>query len=103
MQEEIRALFEEYRRLNRKIKSFDDTAWTYGVHSDAFAQFFAYWIFKYNFRNAEKSLNQFEHFKTNIQGLDIHFMRVTPKVEKNVKVCIMYSIQILTSSSAYLA
>ncbi|KAJ0171738.1 hypothetical protein K1T71_012501 [Dendrolimus kikuchii] len=86
MQEEIRALFEEHRRANRKIKSFEDTAWAYGVHSDAFAQFFAYWLFTYSFRHRERFLNQFEHFKTNIQGLDIHFMRVKPKVEKDVKV-----------------
>lgn len=92
MEAEIRALFEDYRRMNRKIKSFEDTAWTYGVHSEAFAQFFANWLFKYNFRERVRFLNKFEHFKTNIQGLDIHFIRVKPKVDgNNVKVSIYYS------------
>ncbi|XP_028031222.1 juvenile hormone epoxide hydrolase-like [Bombyx mandarina] len=86
MESEIRALFEDYRLMERKIKSFKNTAWTYGVHSDAFAQFFSHWIFKYKFRERVKFLNKYDHFLTNIQGLDIHFVHVKPKADKDVKV-----------------
>ncbi|XP_075986254.1 juvenile hormone epoxide hydrolase-like isoform X2 [Anticarsia gemmatalis] len=85
MESEIRWLFEMYRRPNKK-KSFEDTAWNYGVHSEAFAQFFSYWIFKYSFIQRPKFLNKFDHFKTNIQGLDIHYIHVKPNVDANTKV-----------------
>ncbi|XP_073960826.1 juvenile hormone epoxide hydrolase-like isoform X2 [Choristoneura fumiferana] len=84
MQEQLVKKFEYHRRLT-KPKSFEDTAWTYGVHSQALAQFFAHWQFKYSYRERQKYLNQFPHYKTNVQGLDIHFVRVKPEV-KNVKV-----------------
>lgn len=84
MQEHLVKKFEYHRRLT-KPKSFEDTAWTYGVHSQALAQFFAHWQFKYSFKERQKYLNQFPHYKTNVQGLDIHFVRVKPEV-KNVKV-----------------
>ncbi|XP_028164043.1 juvenile hormone epoxide hydrolase-like [Ostrinia furnacalis] len=76
---------EEYRKFV-KPKTFTDAGWTYGVNSEAFAAFFADWVFRYKFIERERFLNKFDHFKTNIQGLDIHFMHVKPKVEKNVKV-----------------
>ncbi|XP_022837407.1 juvenile hormone epoxide hydrolase-like [Spodoptera litura] len=82
---EIRWLFEMYRRYEMK-KSFNDTAWTYGVHSEAFSKIFNHWIFHYDFANRERFLNQFEQYKTKIQGLDIHYIHVKPKVEVNVKV-----------------
>ncbi|XP_035454781.2 juvenile hormone epoxide hydrolase-like [Spodoptera frugiperda] len=82
---EIRWLFEMYRRREMQ-ESFNDTAWTYGVHSDAFDKLFDYWIFRYDFAQREKFLNQFEQYRTKIQGLDIHYIHVKPKVEVNVKV-----------------
>jgi pimeloyl-ACP methyl ester carboxylesterase len=35
-----------------------------------------YWRDKYDWRKIEKRLNQFDHFKTDIQGLGIHFMHI---------------------------
>nr|QOI60667.1 juvenile hormone epoxide hydrolase 3 [Mythimna separata] len=86
MDSEIRWLFEMYRRATNKKKSFEDTAWTYGVHSDAFSKIFSYWIFKYKFEERERFFNQFDQYRTNIQGLDIHYIHVKPKVDVNVMV-----------------
>ncbi|CAG5031004.1 unnamed protein product [Parnassius apollo] len=84
MQENLRVLFDHYRG-RRRVKSLNES-WSYGVHSDALGQVFAHWQFKYPFRERVRYLNKFNHFKTNIQGLDIHFVHVKPKVDKNVKV-----------------
>lgn len=84
MQEQLVKKFDHHRRLE-KHKSFDDTAWTYGVHSSAREQIFSFWQYKYKIKERERFFNQFQHFRTNVQGLDLHFMRVRPKVE-NVKV-----------------
>ncbi|XP_049881035.1 juvenile hormone epoxide hydrolase-like [Pectinophora gossypiella] len=85
MQEELRKKFEVYRAITSRKKSITED-WTYGTNSDALAQVFAHWQFKYTMSEREKFLNQFDHFKTNIQGLDIHFVHVKPKVDENVKV-----------------
>ncbi|KAG6465594.1 hypothetical protein O3G_MSEX015256, partial [Manduca sexta] len=86
METELRALFEDYRNIIKKTKSFEDAGWTYGVNSEAFAQFFSHWLFKYEFSKRVKFLNKFNHFITKVQGLDIHFVHVKPEVDKNVKV-----------------
>lgn len=85
MEIEIRWLFDMYRKIYKK-KSFEDSAWTYGVNSEAFAQFFSHWIFKYSFRKQPKFLNKFEQFKTRIQGLDIHYIHVKPEVDEKTTV-----------------
>ncbi|XP_039757172.1 juvenile hormone epoxide hydrolase-like [Pararge aegeria] len=85
MQENLRRKFEAYRRATR-IKSLNETS-EYGINSEVLGQIFAHWQFKYNYREQSKYLNKYSHFKTNVQGLDIHFMRVTPQpTTENVKV-----------------
>lgn len=60
----------------------ENAGFTYGFNSNFLTQVVDYWRNKYNFNDRENFLNQYEHFKTQIQGLDIHFMRVVPtKVE----------------------
>ncbi|KAL0117446.1 hypothetical protein PUN28_010347 [Cardiocondyla obscurior] len=55
-----------------------NVAWTYGTNTDALSKFLDYWANNYNFEEREKHINQYPQFKTNIQGLDIHFIRVKP-------------------------
>jgi len=38
-----------------------------------------YWKNNYSWRESEEILNQFSHFKTNIEGIDVHFIHVKPK------------------------
>nr|ABD85119.1 juvenile hormone epoxide hydrolase [Spodoptera exigua] len=58
----------------------------YGFNTAQIDSWINYWADKYNFSEREAFLNKFPHFKTNIQGLDIHFIRVKPEVPKNVEV-----------------
>ncbi|XP_029155825.1 juvenile hormone epoxide hydrolase 1-like [Nylanderia fulva] len=55
-----------------------DVAWNYGTNTIALNKLLNYWADNYNFQEREKFVNQYPHFKTNIQGLDIHFIRVKP-------------------------
>lgn len=46
-----------------------------------------FWKTKYNWREREVFLNRFPHFKTYVDGLDLHFIHVKPQnVEKNINV-----------------
>ena len=38
-----------------------------------------YWKADYNWRNEEEKLNQYSQFKTSIEGIDVHFLRVRPQ------------------------
>lgn len=51
----------------------------YGFNTNTLGKILEIWQNNYNWRVREKRLNQYPHFKTNIQGLDIHFVRVSPK------------------------
>ncbi|KAL4709531.1 hypothetical protein ACJJTC_007262 [Scirpophaga incertulas] len=85
MLKDLRSRLSDYQRM-KKTKNMDNTAWTYGVNVEWFQTFVNYWNTKYNFTERLKYLNQYDHFKTNIQGLGIHYVRVKPKVADNVKV-----------------
>ncbi|XP_052865137.1 juvenile hormone epoxide hydrolase 2-like isoform X1 [Anopheles cruzii] len=66
----------------------EGTAFEYGFNSKRLKEIIKYWRTTYlgKWSEREQFLNQFPHFKTQIQGLDIHFLHVKPKVASNVKV-----------------
>ena len=47
-----------------------------GVPLEKLKELVGYWGSKYNWRKAEATLNSYPQFKTNIDGLDIHFIHV---------------------------
>ena len=57
----------------------------YGMNVATMKNIVAHWKDKYDWRKHEKLLNQFPQFKTQIEGIDVHFIRVKPKV----KVCVI--------------
>lgn len=67
----------------------ENVGFTYGFNSHFLNQVLDYWQNKYNFKEREQFLNKYSHYKTKIQGLDIHFMRVKPKVSSDVTVRIL--------------
>lgn len=48
-----------------------DVAWNYGTNTDALRKLLDYWTNEYSFDEREKYINQYSHFKTNIQGTRI--------------------------------
>jgi len=65
-------------RLNRtRIQdSFPGTNFEYGMRSDVLMEFTKYWMTSYDWRRQEKHLNSFPNFKTQIEGLDVHFVHI---------------------------
>ncbi|CAB3226255.1 unnamed protein product [Arctia plantaginis] len=78
----------KYRLKNSRsfTRPLESTGFEYGFNTDQMSSWLNYWADKYNFSEREKFLNQFPQFKTNIQGLDIHFIRVKPQVPKDIQV-----------------
>jgi epoxide hydrolase len=50
------------------------SSWDYGTNLAYLKDLVAYWRDKYDWRAAERRLNQFDQFTTTIDGLDIHFI-----------------------------
>ncbi len=53
--------------------------WDYGMNPGYLKELAAYWRDRFDWRAQERRLNRFPQFKTNIDGLDIHFIHVRSK------------------------
>ncbi|CAF4801369.1 unnamed protein product [Pieris macdunnoughi] len=51
----------------------------YGMNTKYLDELLTYWSDKYNFTERAERLNKFSHYKTTIQGLDIHYIHVKPE------------------------
>ena len=66
--------------INTKVANFpwhempDDGGWNYGTNLDYMKEISNYWVNKFNWRKIEEKINKFQNFKTNIDGIDIHFI-----------------------------
>jgi len=70
---ELRDLKERLGRA-RFADEIPGVGWDYGTNAAYLKSVIGYWRDKYDWRAQEKRLNQFTQFKTNIDGLDIHFI-----------------------------
>ena len=50
------------------------SAWGYGSNLDYMKELVEYWRTNFDWRAQEKKLNAFHHFKSNVDGLDVHFI-----------------------------
>ncbi|CAH1130360.1 unnamed protein product [Ceutorhynchus assimilis] len=59
----------------------------YGINSNLLKEILEFWRTKYNWTERQEYLNKYPQYKTNIQGLDIHFLHVKPQnVPKTKKI-----------------
>ncbi len=70
-------------RADRIVQTLEGAAFEYGINSDFLKQIVDYWSSTYDWKNRESLLNEFPQFKTNINGLDIHFIH--SKADKPIK------------------
>ncbi|RDD39447.1 Epoxide hydrolase 1 [Trichoplax sp. H2] len=66
-------------RLNNIRTYRSMPGWDYGTQSQYLLPIIEYWKNEYDWRKQEKILNSFDHFKTNMYGIDIHFIHAKPK------------------------
>jgi microsomal epoxide hydrolase len=51
-----------------------DLGWDGGTDSDYLRGLLDYWLEKYDWRNEEQKLNRFAHYRTEIDGVGVHFL-----------------------------
>jgi len=57
----------------------EGTGWDYGTEVSYLRELVAYWRSKYDWRTHERGLNAFEHWKTSVRDLDVHFIHQRSK------------------------
>lgn len=66
--------------LRQRLKStrwtsqIEGTGWDAGTDLDYLKQLVGYWVEGFDWRKQEAALNEFAHFKTDLDGMDIHFI-----------------------------
>lgn len=68
----------------RLAPTLDDAGWDYGIESRFLRDFLAYWRDEYDWRAAERQLNGFAQFVTEIAGETVHFVHVRGQGDTNV-------------------
>lgn len=64
--------------VKRLAKPLEGSAFNYGFNTDFLVDVAKYWKTKYDWKKEEKALNAFPHFKTQLDGIDLHFIHVKP-------------------------
>ncbi|KAG8584491.1 hypothetical protein GDO81_008850 [Engystomops pustulosus] len=77
-EEELKDLF---RRIDdtRYAEPLEGSRFNYGFNSKHLRKVVSYWKEGFSWKKQLEVLNQFPHFKTKIEGIDIHFIHVKPK------------------------
>jgi pimeloyl-ACP methyl ester carboxylesterase len=66
--------------LNRRLRAtrwpedFANDHWTYGTNTAYLRSLVEYWIEEYDWRAAEREMNGFAHFRTEVDGVPVHFI-----------------------------
>jgi pimeloyl-ACP methyl ester carboxylesterase len=52
-----------------------DGGWNYGTNLDYMKEISNYWVTKFNWKKYEEKINKFSNFKTDIDGIKMHFIQ----------------------------
>ena len=67
--------------INSKIKQYPWSSienmegWSYGTNKRYLKELCDYWVKEFDWKKHEKKINSFKNYKTNIDGLNIHFIK----------------------------
>ena len=78
------ALLDDLRHRLARTRLPDEingAGWDYGLPRDYLTELIAYWREEYDWRAQEAALNAFDHFKTRIGDIDVHFIHQRSPVE----------------------
>ncbi|XP_022088767.1 epoxide hydrolase 1-like [Acanthaster planci] len=79
------ANLKERLRVTRWFESVEGTKFHFGIKPEYMKKIADYWLNKYDWRKKEQELNQYQSYKTKIEGIDIHFVRAVPRLKVGQK------------------
>ena len=66
------------------------TGWDYGTNREYLKELIEYWKDEFDWRDQEEKLNGFDHFKTAIDGLDVHFIHERSQVDGAIPLILIH-------------
>ncbi|XP_078482793.1 epoxide hydrolase 1-like [Ciona intestinalis] len=88
-QERIDDLNKRLDSVRMPTPSISTSCFRYGMRTEYMGELIKYWRNDYSWKEQEEKINQFNHFKTRIEGLDIHFIHAKPKAGVEAKTVLM--------------
>ncbi|XP_047510618.1 juvenile hormone epoxide hydrolase-like isoform X2 [Pieris napi] len=76
----IKDIKERLRDRHPLTPPLEGVAFEYGFNSKQLESWLKYWVEEYPYSERETYINKYPQYKTNIQGLNIHFVRIKPEV-----------------------
>lgn len=76
-EKEIQDLYERLDKA-RYTPPLEGSNFNYGFNSIYLQRVISYWRSQFDFQKQVKILNQYPHFKTTIEGIEVHFIHVKP-------------------------
>lgn len=68
----------------------DNDKWQLGTNANYLKDLCDYWQHKYNWKKNEDFLNSFSHFKTSVDGTEIHFVHEKGKGKKSAPILLIH-------------
>ena len=72
---------DQISNINSKIKNYpwssieDMDGWIHGTNKNYLKELCEYWVSDFDWKKHENLINSFSNFKTNVDGIDIHFIK----------------------------
>ena len=72
---------DQISNINSKIKNYpwssieDMDGWIHGTNKNYLKELCKYWVSDFDWKKHENLINSFSNFKTNVDGIDIHFIK----------------------------
>lgn len=77
-------------QYTRWIRPVQNAGWDYGVNIPYLEELLTYWQNDYNWREQERKLNQFSHFRAAIDGYDFHFIHQKAAHPRNMPILLLH-------------
>ena len=68
------------KEINNKVINYPwhempkDGGWNYGTNLEYMKEISNYWVTKFNWKKHEEEINKFSNFKTDVDGIEMHFI-----------------------------
>ncbi|RPI64394.1 MAG: hypothetical protein EHM50_00725, partial [Lysobacterales bacterium] len=66
------------------------TGWSYGADTAYLRELVAYWLDEYDWRDQERALNRFEHYRAAVDGTRIHFVHARSRDPNAIPVLLLH-------------
>ncbi len=80
----------ERLKRTRWPRDFANDDWRYGTNLEYLRELVQYWIDRYDWRAVERQINSFSNFKTEIEGVPIHFIHEKGKGPKPIPLIVTH-------------